>query len=137
MRSIYAVMLLIPVIVCTLFAPTQAAVEWDLLKTYKIEGTPIDVAISKYGKWVFVLTQDVEILIYSRDGTLNGRIPVGNSIDGIKPGPRENILLLSSRKGKTVKIIAFDFIQEINVAGSPFRGPSDAPVVIAVFSDFQ
>ena len=27
--------------------------------------------------------------------------------------------------------------REIKVAGSPFRGPSDAPVVIAVFSDFQ
>ena len=137
MRSRFAVIMLAPIIVCILFAPTQAALEWDLLKTYKIEGTPVDVAISKYGKWVFVLTQDFEILVYSREGTIKGRIPVGNFIDGIKPGPRENTLLLSSRKGKSVKIIAFDFIQEINVAGSPFKGPSDAPVVIAVFSDFQ
>ena len=137
MRSIYTVMVMIPVIIFTLFTPTHADVEWDLLKTYKIEGTPLDVVISKYGRWVFVLTEQGEVLIYSRNGTLDGKIPVGNSMDGIKPGPREDILLLSSRKGKTVKIITFDFIQEINVAGSPFRGPLDAPVVIAVFSDFQ
>ena len=137
MRSIYADMVMIPVIIFTLFTPTHADVEWDLLKTYKIEGTPLDVAISKYGRWVFVLTEQGEVLIYSRDGALDGKIPVGNSMDGLKPGPREDILLLSSRKGRTVKIIGFDFIQEINVAGSPFRGPPDAPVVIAVFSDFQ
>ena len=137
MRSIFAVMVLIPVMVFTLFAPTHADVEWDLIKTYKIEGTPLDVAISKYGRWVFVLIKGGEILIYSRDATLDGKILVGNSIDGIKPGPREDILLLSSRKGKTVQIIDFGFIREINVTGSPFKGPSDAPVVIAVFSDFQ
>ena len=139
MRNIFAVMVLIPVIVFTWIIPIHADVEWEwgLLKTYKIEGTPLDIAISKYGNWVFVLTEDGEILIYSPDSTLDGRILVGKSIDGIKPGPREDTLLLSSRKGKTIQIIAFDFIREINVAGSPFKGPSDAPVVIAVFSDFQ
>ena len=139
MRSIFAVMVLIPVIVFTWIIPIHADVEWEwgLLKTYKIEGSPLDVAISKYGRWVFVLTEQGEILIYSRDATLDGKIHVGNSIDGIKPGPREDILLLSSRKGKTVQIIDFGFIREINVTGSPFKGPSDAPVVIAVFSDFQ
>ncbi len=139
MRSIFAVMVLIPVIVFTLFTPTHAGVEWEwnLLKTVKIEGTPLDMAISKHGSWVFVLTEQGEVLIYSPDSTLDGRILVGKSIDGIKPGPREDTLLLSSRKGKTIQIIAFDFIREINVAGSPFKGPSDAPVVIAVYSDFQ
>jgi hypothetical protein len=139
MKSIFAVMVLISLIVFTLFTPTHADVEWewDLLKTFKIEGTPLDVAISKYGSWVLVLTENGEILIYSQDSTLNGRIFVGKSIDGIKPGPREDTLLLSSRKGKTIQIIAFDFIREINIAGCPYKGPSDAPIVIVVYSDFQ
>ena len=137
MRNTFAVLVLIPMIVFTLFSPIHAAVEWGLLKTYNIEVTPLDIAISKYGRWVFVLTEKGEILIYSGDGALDGKIPVGNFIDGIKPGPTENILLLSSRKDKKVQVIAFDFIQKINVDGSPFRGPVDAPVVIAVFADFQ
>jgi hypothetical protein len=137
MRNTFAVLVLIPMIVFTLFSPIHAAVEWGLLKTYNIEVTPLDMAISKYGRWVFVLTEQGEILIYSRDGALNDKIHVGNFIDGIKPGPSENILLLSSRKGKTVQLIAFNFIQDIHVGGAPFRGPSDAPVVVAVFADFQ
>ena len=137
MKKTVSIMVLISVIVFILLTPIHAAVEWDLLKTFKIEVMPLDMAISKYGRWIFVLTEQAEILIYSSDGKLNGKIPVGNFIDGIKPGHSENILLLSSRKDKTVQTVGFDFIQDINVAGSPFRGPSDAPVVIDVFSDFQ
>jgi hypothetical protein len=38
---------------------------------------------------------------------------------------------------KTVEIVTIDFIQNINVSGSPFKGPEDAAVVIAVFDDFE
>jgi hypothetical protein len=137
MRNNFGLIVLILIVAFTFFTPAHANVEWDTIKTYNTEGMPMDVEISIDGKWVFILTEQSEILIYSQDGTLNGRIPVENSIDGIKPSPRGDILFLSSRKGKTVQIIAFDFIREINITGSPFRGPSDAAVVIAVFSDFQ
>ena len=137
MNDILVRIALILIIGFTFFSPAHANVEWNLIKTYSIEGTPLDVEISVDGKWVFILTEQSEILIYSQDGKLNGRIPVENSIDGIKPSPRGDILFLSSRKGKTVQMIAFDFIKEINISGSPYRGPSDAAVVIAVFSDFQ
>jgi hypothetical protein len=137
MGNILDRIVLIFIIAFTFFTPAHANVEWDIIKTYKIEGAPLDVEISVDGKWVFILTEQSEILIYSQDGTLNGRIPVENSIDGIMPSPREDILFLSSRKDKTVQIIAFDFIREINITDSPYKGPSDAAVVIAVFSDFQ
>jgi hypothetical protein len=137
MRSRLAVMVLIPVVIFTLIASTHAAVEWDLFKTYKVDGTPLDAAISLNGRWIFVLTDQSEIHIFSPDGTRKEKISVGDSIDGIKPGPRDDILLLSSRKDKTVQIITLDFIQDINIAGSPFKGPADAPVVIAVFTDFE
>jgi hypothetical protein len=137
MKSRFAVLVLIAVAVLTLSALTHASVEWDLIKTYKIEGTPLDVAVSANGRWIFVLIDKGEILVYSPDGTINGKIPVGKSIDRIKPGPREDVLLLSSKKDRVVQIITFDLIQKINVSGSPYKGPVDAGVAIAVFSDFE
>ena len=114
-----------------------ATVEWNILQTLKIEKKPRDVAMSVNGKWIYVLTDDGEVLIYSPAGNLLDRISVGKTIDGIKQGPREDILLLTSRKDATVKIIALNFIKTINVEGSPFKGPADAPVVMVVFNDFQ
>jgi hypothetical protein len=64
-------------------------------------------------------------------------IAVGDSVDTIKAGPREDILFLSSRKDSTVQLITLEFIQNIDVSQSPFKGQADAPIAIAVFSDFQ
>lgn len=114
-----------------------AAVEWDVVRTLKTEKKPRDAAISLNGRWVFILTDEGEVLIYSSNGTLKDKIAVGESIDGIKVGPREDILLLTSRKDKNVKIVILEFIQDINVSGAPFKGPADAPVAIALFTDFQ
>jgi hypothetical protein len=95
------------------------------------------VETSVNGKWVFILTEQGEILIYASNGVLRDTIVVGDSIDGIKAGPREDILFLSSRRDRTVQVITLDFIHDINITGSPFKGPADAPIAIAVYSDFQ
>jgi protein-disulfide isomerase len=58
-------------------------------------------------------------------------------VDSIKPGPGEEILFLVSSKKKTVQLAVLDFVQDINSAGSPFKGAADAPVTIALFTDFQ
>ena len=118
-------------------AKSYATVEWNVLQTLKIEKKPLDAAMSKNGKWIYVLTDSGEILIYESNGRLRDRIAVGDTIDGIKAGPREDILLLTSRKDATVKIITLDFVHKINLEGSPFKGPAGAPVVIVNFSDFQ
>ena len=115
----------------------QAEVEWNLHRTFKTQKAPQDIDVSIDGRWVFVLTEQGEILIYSSNGSLKDTIQVGDTIDEIKAGPREDILFLSSRTDRTVQLITLDFIQQINITGSPFKGPADAPVAIAVFSDFQ
>ena len=84
-----------------------------------------------------MLTEKGEVLIYTSNGTIQDRISVGDSIDGIKAGPREDILLLTSRKDSTLQIITLNFIQNFNIKDSPFKGSADAPVVIATFNDFQ
>jgi DNA-binding beta-propeller fold protein YncE len=112
-------------------------VEWSILKTLQLEQTPIDVAVAPDGRRMFVLTEQGEIVIYSATTQVEGKIDVGSHVDHIKVGPGGNTLILSSRENKTVEIINFDFIRKINVSGAPWKGPEDAPVVIAVFSDFQ
>lgn len=114
-----------------------AAVEWDIQRTLNLKDAPLDVAVSLSGRWVFVLTQSGHVQIYTPDGRLEETMRVGPRVDQIRVGPREDMLLLSSKADKTVQIVTLDFIRPINVSGSPFKGPADAPVVIAVFSDFE
>ena len=118
-------------------AESFARVEWDIQQKLKMDTPPVDVAVSTDGKWIFVLNDSGNILIYSSDGILEDKISVGSHVDQIRVSPKDNLLLLSSRRNKTVELLAIDFIHKINISGSPFKGSADAPVVIAVFSDFQ
>ncbi len=137
MRNTYGFFLAISFIVFTFFGHSDASVESQVLRTYKLEKTPLDVAVSFSGKWIFVLTDKGEIQIYSGDGRLNDTLSVGKSIDGIQVSPRDDIIFLTSRKNKTFQILALDYIQNIDISGLPYKGPADAPVVVAVFDDYQ
>jgi protein-disulfide isomerase len=116
---------------------SRAEVEMTVARTLTLEVTPVDSALSAGGKYIFVLTDKGTVLVYTPDGKLNDTIPVDKSVDSIKAGPREEILLLVSSKNKTVQVAVLEFVQEINTSGSPFKGTADAPVTIALFTDFQ
>nr|CBX28448.1 hypothetical protein N47_G37720 [uncultured Desulfobacterium sp.] len=103
----------------------------------QMDTTPIDIAVSLYDKWIFVLNDKGEILCFSKDGSLKEKIQVGNQFNQIRVGPRDNLLFLGSSKNKTVEIIELDFTYKISTAGSPFKGPSNAPVVLVLFTDFE
>jgi hypothetical protein len=113
------------------------AVEWTILKTLKLDAAPIDVAVSTDGKRIFVLTEQGKIIVYSANGKKEATLEVGPQVDKIRLDPRGDILISNSREDKTVQFFAIDFIQKINISESPFKGPADAPIVIAVFDDFQ
>ena len=117
--------------------PSFATVELNVANTLNLKEAPRDTAMSLNGKWIYILTEKGQILIYTSNGKLKEAVSVGEHVESIKVGPREDILLLTSGKEKTVQIITLDFIQEINITGSPFKGRVDAPVVIATFNDFQ
>lgn len=139
LKNIQTIALFIILVVMGSITTSYAAgsVEWNVLKTMQLETAPIDVALSLDGKWVFVLTEQGQILIYSSGGPLKDKIDVGNHFDHIKVGPRGEYLLLNSNQNKSVQLIKLDFIQNINVSGSPFKGREDAIVVVAVFDDFE
>jgi len=137
--NIHLVLLITMAIVLGAFTGGLASgnVEWDVYKTLQLEETPIDVAVSPDGRRIFVLTDRGEVVIYSSAGKIEAKIDVGQHVNQLKLSPKGDSLILSSGKNKTVEIVTLDFIQKINVSGSPFKGPEDAAVVIAVFDDFE
>jgi hypothetical protein len=137
MKSRFAIFLVTMFLLFTWLTSSPATVEWDVAGTLNLKEKPRDAAMALNGKWIFVLTDKGEILIYSSDGKLEDTISVGKGVEGIKAGPREDVLLLTSGKAKTVQIITLDFIQEINIFDSPFKGKADAPVAVATFNDFE
>ena len=137
MNNKLAALLLIPVILLTLCPLGKAEVAWDVKEILNLESPPVDLAASLNGKYIYVLTAQGNILIYSVEGKLEDKISVGRQVDGLKVGPWEDVILLTSKKDKQVQIVLLDFIKDIDLSHSPFKGPADAPVEIAVFSDFQ
>ena len=117
--------------------PCTAGLDWAVYQELDPGGTPIDVAVSRTGKWIFILTDAGKVKIFSTNGTLKETFDAGPETDGIEAGVRDDLLYISSRKTGKVRLVVLDFILDIDTAGSPFKGPADAPVVIVVFSDFQ
>ena len=61
----------------------QADLEWRIIKDLDLKTTPLDVAPSADGKWLFILTPG-EILVYSfPEGKITDRIPVDKEFDRI------------------------------------------------------
>ena len=114
-----------------------ASVDWGVEKTLQLKSEPVDVAVSPDGRRIFVLNDLGQILIYSSEGSFLDKIVVGKQFDHVTVSPRGDQLILHSRKKKSVQVINLDFIQDINVSGSPFKGPENAPVVVAIFDDFE
>jgi DNA-binding beta-propeller fold protein YncE len=115
----------------------RAEVEWSTLKSLNLENKPLDVATDVKGANLYILTPG-EVLIYTANGKdLKGRISVDKGIERIAVSPRGDQLFLTDQTNKTLSILKVDFVQNIDVTGNPFKGPANAPVTIAVFSDFQ
>jgi DNA-binding beta-propeller fold protein YncE len=130
-------LLLAVLIFLTNASRVQGAVEINLEKTLKPDAVPIDVAVAPDGKSTFVLTDKGTVLVYDEQGDLKDTINLGPHIDKIAIDSSGERLFAASRQNKTVEIILLSFIQQINIAGSPFMGAENAPVVLTVFSDFE
>ena len=117
--------------------PVQADVEWSLINQIKLDVTPLDLASSPDGRWVYILGPG-EIDVYSVfDGAVVKRIPIERSCDKLVYSAQTNSLLVSSSSGKSIKIIHLELISTFDFAGLASRGSANAPVTITVFSDYQ
>ena len=115
----------------------QADLEWRVIKDLDLKTTPLDVAPSLDGKWLFILTPG-EILLYSfPEGKVTDRIPVDKDFDRIASMPKVDLVTIASSTKKAVQIILLESIYKIDVTGLPFKGSQEASVTIVVFDDYQ
>ncbi len=115
----------------------RANVEWKIIKDLDLKKTPLDIAPSLDGKWLYILTPG-EVAIYSFvDGEITDRISVDKNFDRIASLPRPDTLVISSSTKKALQVVLLERSYRIDVAGSPFKGLQDAPVAIVVFEDYQ
>ncbi|MEN8781384.1 MAG: hypothetical protein ABF292_09735 [Desulfobacterales bacterium] len=114
-----------------------AALDLTVIQTFNLKDPPLDVAFSTSRNKVFILTEEGQIQVYEPNGTLDETMDVGKGFDRFWHIQGSDVLVLSSREKKTVQIIELNFVEQIDTSGSPFRGPENAPVVVAVFSDFE
>jgi len=130
---------LIPLIPVLMHAGAAGAtvIEPSPVRTLTLDQPPLDMAISSDGQLTFVLSGRDRVLVYSPDGTLIDTIALASSADGIDISPDGSMLFLRSSERKAIEIVALDFSVDLRIDRSPVKGPADAPVTIAVFSDFQ
>ncbi len=106
-------------------------------KQLKLDVSPLDIATSGDGRWLFILTPG-EIIVYSAsEDKISKGIPIDKTFDSLTYSARDNTLILSSRSEKAVKIIQLELIHKFDISGLPLRGPENAPVAVAVFGDYQ
>jgi DNA-binding beta-propeller fold protein YncE len=137
MKKIIVILAMMVIFFAAFYTQSFAAVESTVIQTLNLDSPPLDVAVSPDGEKLYILTDNGNILIYSAKGKLTDTIKVDKDINAIRISRSGDVLFLSSQKSKQVQVVLLDFIQNIDISGSPFKGPDNAPVVIAVFSDFQ
>jgi DNA-binding beta-propeller fold protein YncE len=114
-----------------------AEVEKSVAKTMALDSTPVDMTVSADGKYTFVLVQGGKVLIYDSAGALKDTLEVSKSVVSIGSSPNGDFILLADSEKKTLEIVKLDYVVDIDISGLPFKGPENAPVLIAVFNDYQ
>ena len=115
----------------------MAEVDLDILKSLKLNAVPLDADFASNHNYIYVLTDKGQILVFDPSGRQVDQMNVGTQFDQMRVVPGSDVVFLTSRKNKIVQIMQLGFVQQINTADSPFKGAENAPVVIAVFSEFE
>jgi len=129
------------VIVICLFAGIAFAqpigVDWTSIGQVKLESPPLDVESTPDRDLIFVLVPG-KVVVYdnSANRELN-QIPVDQSYNRLTYSTESENLVLTSSVTNELQIIQIDRVYNISVEGSPFLGPENAPITIAVFDDYE
>jgi protein-disulfide isomerase len=112
-------------------------VDGRILAKLTLQASPLDMSISKDGRWLYLLTAPGDLLIYSADGRYNGKIEVGRGFEQVEAGATEDQVYLLNRKEKRLQVVEVSYTFDIDTSKSPFKGSEDAPVIIVEYTDFQ
>jgi protein-disulfide isomerase len=111
--------------------------EWGEGRDLPLQAEPLDVAGTDDGKWLFVLTRGAVLAWSVSDGKVIREIPVGQEFDRVAYSSASETLVVTSRSGKTARMVRLEFVHLFPVEGLPFKGAQDAAVTVAVFDDYQ
>jgi DNA-binding beta-propeller fold protein YncE len=111
--------------------------EWSLQQNWPIAVKTLDMAHSLDGKFVYILSDKQTVEVFNSQGQLQGSIPVEEGVTAIDIAPQGETLYLINDTSQTFSAIGVSFVVDVNTSGSPFKGPVDAPVTIALFTDFE
>jgi len=115
----------------------DSKIEWQLQQSWPTSAKTIDMAHSLDGKFTFILNDQQQVQVFNKQGQLQGNIPVEKGVSAIDIAPRGEALYLVNTDKQTFSSIAVSFVVNVDITGSPFKGPADAPIVVSVFSDFE
>ena len=115
----------------------HAGLEWRLVDQMDLEIQPKDIAVSEDGKLIFIVSSG-EILVYSpANRRIENRIPIGEDFDRVTYSGKTNSLIVTGTRTKKLSVIQLEEVHNVDISGLPVKGPADAPVIIAVFDDYQ
>jgi DNA-binding beta-propeller fold protein YncE len=137
MKNIFRILLSLMMLSFFMAGGVSASVEWQTGGSIKTGQPPIDLAVSADGKYTFVLTKGGELKIYTANGSLTDTISISAEFDTVATDGSGSRVYLGNSKKSTVQEIRITYRAKFSEVDSPFLGKSDAPVVMAVFSDFQ
>lgn len=112
-------------------------VEWSTTTSWKLPAKPLSFVHSLDGKRVYILTDNHKVNIFTPQGELLGSIPVSKGVTNIDITPYGEQLFLVDSENNTFTNLSVSFISKISAGSSPFKGPVNAPVTIALFTDFE
>ncbi len=135
-KIIIGSLLVLPLLVPA-WAGAKVEVETTPIASLRLSSAPLDTAISGDGQSIFVLTKDGRVEIYDPEGRHKGSVKLSGKADHLAVSPDGTTLFLTDSTSHKVRMTRLSFVQNISTKGSPFKGSADAPVVIAIFSDYQ
>lgn len=133
----FVILLLVILGMLAFTGAAHAGVALTTVKDMKLAVRPLDVAVSSDGKRFFVLAPG-QLLVYSLpQGKLSNRIPLKEPFDRLTYSKNGKSLILTSSTTGSLRIVKVKTVYPIDISGCPFKGPTNAPVTLVVFDDYQ
>jgi len=114
-----------------------AEMQVELNKRQPLGKTPLDIAQSVSDGRLFVLLEGGTVQIFSADGQIQERFQADPDVTTLEVSPDGQRLYLGNAKRNELQFIDLSNVYDLPVNNSAIKGPTDAPVTIMLFDDFQ